>query len=171
MSASPVQPEPRAHVDEPAEASYTTSRVRLLLPGGAFDLVPDVGPATARPSDLGFAGRLYVINASAPPNAPASARDHTASADAFVSALDRLGWDYVRALVFPPSQVWVESSVALTGLDELDLHVLTYGRNLPGVRYWDDDGLSFWPASSLRAVRGPVPVSIRPVERGSDLAS
>lgn len=148
------------------EASFTTNHVRLLLPGGAVDLVPDTGTATARPSDLGLGGRLFVINAGASPSMAATVQNAAASVEARTGALDRHGWEFQRALVFPASLAWVEVSVALTGLDELDLDLLTHGRGLPGVHVWDDDGLSFWPSSSLVAMRGPVPVSIRPVEPG-----
>lgn len=181
MSASPRDPGPRAQVrvpapcygestraalDEPVEASLTTNHVRLLLPDGAVDLVPEIGASTARPSDLGLSGGLFVINAGTSPLGAATAQDAAAGVAALTGMLDRLGWEFQRALVFPASLAWVEFGVALTGLDESDLDLLTHGRGLPGVHVWDDDGLSFWPSSSLAAIRGPIPVSIRPVEPG-----
>lgn len=181
MSASPRDPGPRAQVrvpapcygestrptlDEPAEASFTTNHVCLLLPDGAVDLVPELGAAAARLYDLGLSGRLFVINAGTSPSVTGTAQDAAAGVAALTGMLDRLGREFQRALVFPASLAWVEFDVALTGLGESDLDLLTHGRGLPGVHVWDDDGLSFCPSSSIAAVRGPVPVSIRPVEPG-----
>jgi len=166
----PPVPARNSHVrrlpDEPAEASYLTNHVRLVLGGGAIDLVPTPGAVTARPSDRGLQGRLFVINAGYAPHVLATLKENLDRVESFRDSVRSLGWPFHAAVVFPVSRAWVELGVALVGVDELDLELLTRGRALPGVHVWDDDGLSFWPASAREPRLGPVPVSIRPVEPG-----
>ena len=160
-------PPARRLPDEPAEASYLTNRLRLELSDGVVDLVPTPGrEGTARPSDLELEGRLFVINAGQAPHVLSTMRENLERVESFRDSVRSLGWPFLHSVVFPASRAWVELGVALVGLDELDLELLTHGRQLPGVHAWDDDGLSFWPTASREPRLGPVPVSIRRVEPG-----
>lgn len=152
---------------EPVESTYTTNHVRLELGEVVVDLVPTPGEeVTARPSDLGLEGPLFVINAGYPSHVPSTIPESLGRVESFHENLRALGWPFHRAVIFPASRAWVELGVALTGLDELDLELLTHQRQLPGVHVWDDAGLSLSPTSSPQAWPRPVPVSIRPVEPG-----
>lgn len=157
----------RQLLDEPAEASYLTNHIRLDLGGSPVDLVPMPGSeVTARPSDLGLEGQLFVINAGRAPHVLSTVEENLAEVKSFCDKIRSLGWPFDGAVVFRASRAWVEIGIAVTGMDELDLELLTRGRDLPGVHAWGEEGLSFWPTSSREPRLGPVPVSIHSVEPG-----
>lgn len=77
--------------DEPAEASYLTNHVRLALDGEVIDLVPTPGAVTARPSDRGLQGRLFVINAGHAPHVLATMKENLDRVESFRDSVRSLG--------------------------------------------------------------------------------